>query len=91
MPPPLKEMDLFKVWILVAICGAIGGLVAGGVLGAVIGGVLNALGVSLDTIRLTAKIAGGIAGLAISYVCFRFFVMRIVVRKLSPASDDVSV
>lgn len=83
MTPRLKETDYIKTWGLFVICATVGGFIAGAIAGAVVGAALGVAGVPIRAIRLMSGGAGFIAGLPISYLCFRLFVSQFIVRKLT--------
>jgi len=79
----LKETDYLKTWALFAVCATVGGFVAGAVLGGIGGGLLGAVGVPIKAIKIICGCLGFIAGLPVSYFCFRFFVARFIVQRLT--------
>ena len=81
LPAPLKESDFLKTFVLLMVCSVTGGALAGGVLGAIVGVICAALRTP-QTIRVLAPVVGGIAGILITYVLFRAFVLRFIVRKI---------
>ena len=83
MTPQLKETDYIKTWGLFVICATVGGFIAGAVVGGIAGAVLGAARVPIQTIRVVCGGLGFIAGLPISYLFFRLFVSRFIVRKLT--------
>ena len=90
--PQLKETDYLKAWALFTLCATVGGFLAGAVVGGILGGVLGAAGVSIQAIKILCGAAGFIAALPISYLLFRLFVSRFIVRKLTtpPVSDGIN-
>ena len=85
LPEPLNELDFIKTWVLCILGGTLAGGVIGSILGAVVGAVCVAAGVPVENFRAPLQVVGGIVGLAMSYLVFRFLFMRFIVRKLSPA------
>ncbi len=83
MTPQLRETDYLKTWALFTICAGVGGLVAGAVIGGILGAILGAAGLTVQTIKLLCAMAGFAAGLPVSYLMFRLFVARFIVRKLT--------
>jgi hypothetical protein len=79
----LKEMDYLKAWGLSALCATVGGFIMGAVIGAMLGEILSAGGVPISIIKVLCGAAGFIAGLPVSYLFFRIFVARFIVRKLT--------
>lgn len=88
MTPKLEELDYFKAWLLFALVSLFGGFIAGAVVGGVLGGILGAAHFPVKTIAIVCGFAGFLAGLPISYLCFRFVVKHFIVKKLADQSTS---
>jgi mannitol-specific phosphotransferase system IIBC component len=82
---PLRERDYVVAWVLFLLVGGVGGAVLGGLAGGVIGTVATALGIAVGDVIGLIRVAGGIAGLAMSYLAFRYIVNQFIGRKIKAA------
>ncbi|MCP3962821.1 MAG: hypothetical protein GY719_33705 [bacterium] len=79
----IAEKDYFVAWILFFLCATVAGALAGAIFGGIAGFMLGASGVTdATTLQIAGGIMGFIVGLPISYLCFRFFVGKFIVKKL---------
>jgi len=83
MNPTLHEADYIKAWAAFVVCATIGGFVAGFVAGVVLAIPLKASGMAQGVAQVWCSIAGFFAGLPVSYACFRFFVSRLLVERIT--------
>ncbi|HYH43947.1 MAG TPA: hypothetical protein VD867_18405 [Burkholderiales bacterium] len=79
----MKERDFVKAFLALLLAGFLGGVVAGMVFGGIFGAI-GAFTGSMAMVQIVAPVLSGLAGLALSYMFFRLFVLRFIVRKLAP-------
>lgn len=74
-------MDYIKAfaayWLMSLILAAGVGMVVGAVAGAILGGA----GADIGTIQLVCGVLGGLVGIPVQFVCFRFIVGKFIVQK----------
>jgi ABC-type uncharacterized transport system permease subunit len=78
----VKESEYFIAWSAFWIGATIGGFIAGAIAGAIIGFMLGAAGIDLQQIKVASGVAGFIIAVPVSYICFRFIVDRLIVKKM---------
>lgn len=84
LPARLAESDYLKAFVAYIVCAVVAGFLGGGAIGAIIGGAWGATGASTKSPAFSAIIltAAVVVALALHYVLFRFFVNRMIVRKI---------
>lgn len=85
----VKESQYFVAWICYFVCRILVGAIAGGLAGGTIGIVLGMMGVDLRTIAAVSAVAGFIISVPVSYLCFRFFVGKMIVEKIEDDLHEV--
>ncbi len=84
---PLKESDYVKAWVLYYVCTLISGVAVGAGVGALAGAIVDSLHYPKPPWSFTLiRVVGIIFGAVISYVLFRFFVSRFLIRKIYESS-----
>ena len=77
----ISEGEYFLVSLGFWLSSFVGGVIVGGLGGFIAGAILGAAGVDLRTIEIYCGIQGFILAVALSYVLFRVFVERLIVKK----------
>ncbi len=77
----IKESEYFVAWLVFWLCGTFGGFLIGAVAGGIVGFFLGAAGVDLNKIKLICGGVGFIIGIPLSYILFRVFVGKMIVKK----------
>ena len=83
MTTHLTETDFLKAWAIFIVCTISGWFGVAIIAGAVLGGMLGLAGASGRAIEIAGSFAGYATGLPVSYVCFRFFVRRLLIQKVT--------
>lgn len=76
----VSEGAIFKQWLVFFLASTIFGFLAGAAAGGFVGFILGMAQASMQTVRLAAMVAGFIAGLPVSYLCFRMCVKNLLAR-----------
>jgi ABC-type microcin C transport system permease subunit YejE len=84
----LKERDYFKAWALFYSFSLACGALMGTVVGTFAGAYGDALQLDRSMVVYSTQIAVFVLSLPISYLLFRFFVNRVITRKLLVPLDD---
>lgn len=82
----IKEMDLFKAWIIFFLCATVGGMFLGAVFGAIVGAILGASGVPIQQITIITGVLGFFLSIPVSYLCFRFSISMLLLPKVIQVS-----
>jgi ABC-type microcin C transport system permease subunit YejE len=77
----VKESEYFLAWLVFWLCYTVAGFILGGVAGGVMGVFLGGTRVDLHAIRLICAGVGFLLSLPLSYILFRVFVARMIVKK----------
>ena len=85
-----KDRDYFKAWLLYYSCSLVGGALMGAVVGTLVGGFGDVLHVDRTTVAYSTQIAMFVLSMPISYLLFRFFVNRLIARKVLLPLGDAS-
>jgi hypothetical protein len=79
----VKESEYFLAWLVFWLCSTIGGGILGAIIGVAVGAILGIMKVDMKTISLTCSVLGGVFAIPVSYLFFRLFVSKMIVRKIS--------
>jgi hypothetical protein len=86
----VKESEYFLAWLVFWLCCTIGGVILGGVAGGVVGFCLGVAGVDLHAIRLICGALGFLLSIPLSYVMFRVFAARMIVKKVEARLEGLT-
>ena len=75
---PINEGRCFLTWLLFAVVTFLVSALGGGIVGFVVGFILGAADVDLEVIETVCGLLGGLLGIVISYLSFRFLVIRMI-------------
>jgi hypothetical protein len=78
----LTYHDYLKAWASSCASALLAAVVGGGIMGLILGSLLQALGLPISQMRTFAVAFGFILGVGLSYLFFRVFVLRFIVRKV---------
>jgi uncharacterized membrane protein YjfL (UPF0719 family) len=79
----LKESDVMKAFLVLAIGSIVGGFVVGFIAGMLLGIVVALSGGNLGDVQLGSMIVGGLLGVVVSYLVFRTVVLKMLAPKLA--------
>jgi uncharacterized protein YacL len=79
----VKESEYFLSWLVFWLCSTIVGGIVGAIVGVIAGAILGIMKVDIKTISLICSILGGVFAIPVSYLFFRLFVAKMIVRKIS--------
>ncbi len=93
----VKETEYLLAWFLFLVCasvvGAVAGFLAGGAAGFIVGFIMVAAGYEVDANPMIGMVAGGVAGfmvsIPVSYLFFRLFVAKIIVKRVKMRISQV--
>jgi hypothetical protein len=86
MPARPTETDYLLTWLWFFICATVGGALAGALVGAASGATLGAAGVTSTQAVFVIGGASFVASGLLSYLFFRLFVKRLVLRTLGQSA-----
>jgi len=85
----LKEADYLKAWAVFWVLSTIGGFIVGLVAGGIVGALLGAMGVKVQVIRVLCGALGFLLAIPISYLLFRFAIVKFIVPKVTIQNASV--
>ncbi len=87
-----RQLKIFKAWLNFFLVATLLGFLAGAACGAVLGAVLGALGHDQRMIQIWATISGFVVGIPVSFVIYRWSVLKYIVPQFSdPSRSDPAV
>ncbi len=80
----------FKAWLCFFLLATFGGFGVGMILGMIVGMVMAASGADLQQIQTLSGFLGFIVAMPISFVCFRWAVVRFILPTIQTSSTDTA-
>ena len=81
-----SDTRYFKAWFLFFFVSVIGALSAGLVLGFIAGIIIAALGEDINNYLMPLQVSGGLAGLVVSFLCFRWSIKNYIIPQIVGSS-----